>query len=72
MLSVVLADEVQYDRAGLPDGKVTVGVVDERRQAAVGVDFGERWLLLLLCLPICQCRPGHTQWERNILVFMSR
>lgn len=37
MVLVVLANEVEDDRAGLPDGEVVVGVVDECWNAAVGV-----------------------------------
>lgn len=55
MRRVVLADEVQDDGAGLPDGEVVVGVVDERRHAAVGVLVGVWRLLVFACLPThCQ------------------
>lgn len=50
VLRVVLADEVQDDGAGLPDGEVVVGMVDKGGHAAVGVEVGVRRLLVFACL----------------------
>lgn len=58
MLRVVLADDVQDDGTGLPDGEVVVGVVNESRHAAVGVLFGV-WRLLVFA-----CSPTHCQHQR--------
>ena len=49
LLGVVLVDEVEQDRAALPDHKVAVLVVDERGDASIRVElcvFG-RFVLLL-------------------------
>ena len=49
LLGVVLVGEVEHDRVGLPHHEVVVVVVDERRDAPVGVVLGVfRGLLLAL------------------------
>ena len=48
LLGVVFVDEVEVDRVGLPDHEVAVVVVDERRDAPVGVVLGVLLILLLV------------------------
>lgn len=49
MRGVVFLHEVEDDGAGLPDGKVVVGVVDECRHAPVGIDGEVGRLLVFAC-----------------------
>lgn len=45
---VVGVDEVKENGVTLPDGKVTVGVVDNRRDPSVRIEREERGCLLIL------------------------
>ena len=47
LLRIVLVNEVEHDRVGLPDDKVAILVVDKGRDAAVRVVLGVRGLLVL-------------------------
>ena len=48
LLLVVPVDEVEHDRVGLPDHEVAIAVVDERRDAPIGVVLRVRRRLLLV------------------------
>lgn len=52
MVLVVLADQVEQCRVGLPDGNILVLVVDQGGNATVWIVLGVFWLLVLTLVEV--------------------